>query len=122
MPGKAIATHCAPASAVDHAAATPVVELLLSVPTDQHAPEVTLGLGDASELPAASNMPALSSALPPSHAFDASAISDFFAIAMPQYTPDQIVEVAEIPRNRLGKVARETLREHLRAITGLGTQ
>jgi acyl-CoA synthetase (AMP-forming)/AMP-acid ligase II len=57
----------------------------------------------------------------PSQAFDAAAVAEFMSANLPQYAPEWIVEVAEIPRNRLGKVARETLREQMRAMTGRGS-
>jgi len=41
---------------------------------------------------------------------------DYFRETMPQYTPDRIFQVPEIPRNRLGKVAREVLKEKLKTL------
>ncbi len=35
---------------------------------------------------------------------------------MPNYIPDRVFELPEIPRNRLGKVSRETLKEHLKTL------
>jgi acyl-coenzyme A synthetase/AMP-(fatty) acid ligase len=35
---------------------------------------------------------------------------------IPSYIPDRVFEVSEIPRNRLGKVSRETLKEQLKAL------
>ncbi len=36
--------------------------------------------------------------------------------AMPVYVPDRIFQVKEIPRNRLGKISREALKEELKAL------
>jgi acyl-CoA synthetase (AMP-forming)/AMP-acid ligase II len=41
---------------------------------------------------------------------------DYIRDAAPVYLPDRIFPIAEIPRNRLGKVARETLKDTLKAM------
>lgn len=54
----------------------------------------------------------------PSAVLRAEEICEFIGAQMPQFIPDRIIEVPEIPRNRLGKIARETLREHLSKWSG----
>jgi acyl-coenzyme A synthetase/AMP-(fatty) acid ligase len=46
--------------------------------------------------------------------FDVRKLYDYYRETAPIYVPDRVFQVAEIPRNRLGKVARETLKETLK--------
>jgi acyl-CoA synthetase (AMP-forming)/AMP-acid ligase II len=41
---------------------------------------------------------------------------DYCRASLPQYMPDRIFQVREIPRNQLGKVSRVELSEHLRSL------
>jgi acyl-coenzyme A synthetase/AMP-(fatty) acid ligase len=41
---------------------------------------------------------------------------DFCREAAPQHIPDRIFQVRDIPRNRLGKISRETLKEELKRL------
>ena len=41
---------------------------------------------------------------------------DYCRETAPLYVPDRIFQVPEIPRNRLGKIARETLKEKLKTL------
>ena len=41
---------------------------------------------------------------------------DFCRETVPLYVPDRIFQVKQIPRNRLGKISRETLKEELKAL------
>jgi acyl-coenzyme A synthetase/AMP-(fatty) acid ligase len=47
---------------------------------------------------------------------DVSAVFEFCRETMPEAVPDRIFQVSEIPRNRLGKVPRETLKDQLMAL------
>jgi long-chain acyl-CoA synthetase len=47
---------------------------------------------------------------------DVGKMFDFCREAAPQYTPDRIFQVAEVPRNLLGKISREPLKEKLKAL------
>jgi acyl-CoA synthetase (AMP-forming)/AMP-acid ligase II len=47
---------------------------------------------------------------------DVSKMYDYCREAMPLYLPDRIFQVTEIPRNLLGKIARETLKEKLKTL------
>jgi acyl-coenzyme A synthetase/AMP-(fatty) acid ligase len=47
---------------------------------------------------------------------DVSKMFDFCREASPHYTPDRIFQVPEIPRNLLGKISREILKEKLKTL------
>jgi acyl-coenzyme A synthetase/AMP-(fatty) acid ligase len=47
---------------------------------------------------------------------EVSKLYEFYRDSTPQYVPDRIYQVKEIPRNRLGKVSRETLKDDLKKL------
>ena len=47
---------------------------------------------------------------------EVSKLYEFYRELTPQYVPDRIFQVKQIPRNRLGKVSRETLKEDLKKL------
>jgi acyl-coenzyme A synthetase/AMP-(fatty) acid ligase len=47
---------------------------------------------------------------------EVSKLYEFYRDSTPQYVPDRIFQVKEIPRNRLGKVSRETLKDDLKKL------
>jgi acyl-CoA synthetase (AMP-forming)/AMP-acid ligase II len=47
---------------------------------------------------------------------EVSKLYEYVRETAPQYVPDRIFQISEVPRNRLGKVARETLKEKLKGM------